>query len=77
MKYNFKRKNNKVKRLILQKLIYTRRYILEKLDYLIEYLLKDNKNIKIDEVPMNKEAKKDCIVACVILENLNQQKKNI
>ena len=31
---------------------------MEKLDYLIEYLLKENKNIKIDEVPMNKEAKK-------------------
>ena len=33
-------------------------YILGKLDYLINYLLKENKDIKIDEIPTDKESKK-------------------
>ena len=31
---------------------------MEKLDYLINYLLKENNDIKIDEIPTNKESKK-------------------
>ena len=31
---------------------------MEKLDYLINYLLRENKNIKINEMPINKESKK-------------------
>ena len=29
-----------------------------KLDYLISYLLKENKNVKIDEIPVDQESKK-------------------